>query len=366
MTMFRRSRPRGPILLAGSLVAVLALGCSDDRIAILDGTTYAPDGELVVFGSPIRVYDSTLRSVSPAIPNPAGRADVAAAALSPDGTMGLVADGQFLPSPPPPSATLFRIPTGEIVSRFPFSGFLSAGGGPDVGGFALSPRGDRAFLVSEVRRTADGALLWSTSTRLSSPVFSPDGSILVAIAFGWTESQMAYETTLMAFDADTGAPLYANALGGGSEVDGISLVGDGSRLAGVLTVCQSRGCWQYVATFSTSDGRLLSKVSVPAGVDLEAHEPLAGYVSCARAEDLCASSYRDAVGKGTALWRPDGTLVGTLATTPWRSTIPTSFAPEPRLSPDGTTLALVSSTAVTVYRVSDGVLTGEIRSEDRR
>lgn len=357
MTM--RSRPRPQILFAGSMAAALLLGCSDNRIAFLEGTSYAPDGHLVVFGWPIRVYDSTLRAASPAIPSPADRSEVAAAALSPDGMLGLVAHGHSDPSSTPPSATLFRVPSGEVVSRFSFAGFLTAGS-PDSGGFALSPTGDRAFLASEVRRTADGALLWSTSTRLSSPVFSADGSLLVAIAPGWAADPIAYGTTLMAFDAATGAPLYANPLGTGSELNGVSPIGDGSRLAGVLTICQSRGCWQYLATFSTADGQLISKVPVPIGVTLAAPNPVAGYVSCARTQDLCASSYRDDTSVATALWRADGTFLGTLAKTLITSSISAGLPPQPRLSPDGSTLALVSETAVTVYRVSDGRLAGEI------
>jgi hypothetical protein len=356
MTTRPRPRPR-QILFAGSLAAALALGCSDNRIAILDGTTYAPDGHLVVFGWPIRVYDSTLRATSPAIPSPADRSEIAAAALSSDGMLGLVAHGQSEPSSTPPTATLFRVPSGEVVSRFSFAGFPPAGG-PDIEGFALSPTGDRAFLASEVRRTADGALLWTASTSLSSPVFSADGSVLVAIGSGSTAANSAYETTLMAFDATTGAPLYANALGGGSELTGISLVGDGGRLAGVLTICQSRGCWQYLATFSTADGRLLSQVPVPAGVDLEAPQRFAGYISCARTQDLCVSSYVDAANEGTALWRADGTFLGTLAVTSFNSygTLP----PKPRLAPDGSALALVGQTAVAVYDVNDGRLVGAI------
>ena len=353
MTM--RPRPRHQILFTGSLAAALALGCSDNRISILNGTTYTPDGHLVVFGWPIRVYDSALHAASPAIPSPADRSEVAAAALSTDGTLGLVAHGQFAPEPTPPSATLFRVPTGEVVSRISFAGFAPAGGS-DVGGFALSPQGDRAFLAREVHRTTDGALLWSTPATLSSPVFSADGSILVAIGLGPPPDQQApyYESILMAFDAGTGAPLYANPLGGGSELGEISLLGDGSRLAGVLTTCQSRGCWQYLVTFSIADGRLISKVPVPVGVDV------AGDVSCARTQDLCASSYRDDTSVATALWKADGTFLGTLAKMPISSSISTWPPPQPRLSPDGSTVALVSDTAVSVYQVSDGRLTGEI------
>jgi len=355
MTMRPRPRPREhQILFAGSLAAALALGCSDNRIAILSGTTYAPDGHLVVFGWPIRVYDSALRETSPAIPSPADRSEVAAAALSPDGMLALVAHGQFSPSLTPSSATLFRVPDGEIVGRISFAGFAPAGGS-NVGGFALSPQGDRAFLASEVHRTSDGALLWTAPSRLSSPLFSADGSILVAIGLGLPPDQQApHESILMAFDAGTGVPIYANALGGGSELGEMSLFGDGSRLAGVLTTCQSRGCWQYLVTFSIAEGRLLSKVAVPVGVTV------AGYVSCARTQGLCASSYRDDTSVATALWQADGAFLGTLAKVPASSSISTEPPPRPRLSPDGSTLALVGDTAVSVYRVSDGHLTGEI------
>lgn len=366
MTMRPPPRARSPhrILFAGSLAATLALGCSDGRIAILDGTTYTPDGHLVVFGWPIRVYDSALRAASPAIPSPADRSEITAAALSPDGTLGLVAHSHVATSSTPVSATVFRIPTGQMVSRFSFSGFIPPVGG-DVGGFALSPQGDLAFLVSEVRRSADGALLWSTSTTLYSPVFSADGGMLVAIGFGPTTSQTSYQATLMAFDAATGAPIYANGLGEGSEMDGISLVGDGSRLAAILTTCQSRGCWEYLVTFSTADGKLISKVPVPVGVTLASRDGRAGFISCARTQDLCASSYRDDTSRATALWRTDGTVVGTLAKVSVSSSTDAEPPPHPRLSADGSALALVGPRAVTVYRVSDGGLVGAIRTEDR-
>jgi len=349
-----RPRRRHQVIFAGSLAAALALGCSDNRIAFLAGTTYAADGQLVVFGWPIRAYDSTLRTTSPAIPSPADRSEVAAAALSPDGMLALVAHGQFLPSLTPPSATLFRVPDGEVVSRISFAGF-APGRGSDVGGFALSPQGDRAFLASEVHRTTDGALLWTAPSQLSSPVFSADGSMLVAIGLGPPPDQQApFQSILMAFDAGTGASLYANPLGSGSGLGEISLLGDGSRVAGVLTTCQSRGCWQYLVTFSIADGRLLSKIAVPVGVDV------AGDVSCARTQDLCASSYRDDTSVATALWQADGTFLGTLPKVPVSSSISTGPPPKPRLSPDGSAVALVGDTAVSVYRVSDGHLTGEI------
>jgi len=341
------------ILAVANLVT---LGCGGRITTGISRLAYRPNGDLVAFSASIDIYDADLRKQA-SIPNPAGSHDYRQFDLSADGTVAIVVDYGA-------TANVFRVPGGE-----PIASFMRPGLGSVEMGTALSPHGELVFAnetqVSPATdqgpaqvnvfgvRAADGTPLWTLPGRLNSPGFSPDGAVVFGLNqdFATAGSPNFLDSRLEVFDAATGALRFA--VNAGGRLSNVALGPGGQTLVGVLDTCVSRGCWEYLAAWSLTEGSLLSKVAVPEGVGLSGGAPM---MSCASTEAVCASHFYDGAVEGISVWQPDGTFLRSITRkAPWRVW--------PVVSPDGRFVAVTGDDA-SVYRVDDGSSVGPLRSRD--
>lgn len=331
-----------------------AFGCGGEFTDPIDRVVYRPNGDLVAFSEPIRIFDPKLKQTA-SISNPGAMAPFQRwSDLSGDGMVAVVVHRSGTTT----NADIFHVPDGRHLQTFAIDRFAAR---DQV--IALSPSGDLLFsnelkppdpndplsqaeTTFGVRATADGTQLWSSPASLSSPVFSRDGAIIFgigALAPG-TGDDFIYDVPLTALDAATGQAKFSVSAGG--FVAAIALDPQGQSLVGILDICISRGCWEYIASWSTADGTLLNKVEVPAGMTFRSDRALT--IACATNQDVCASSFFDGDHHGTAVWTTDGTLLRTIP-----AANVSDYVLRPVFSPDGQFVVIGNQDAV-VYRVDDG------------
>jgi hypothetical protein len=349
--------------LAGAMALAPACGRQEPGPVVVDRVAYAPDGTLVALtNSGIFLFDEQLQGQTGRIdlqglPEPLeGRRYVFS--LAADGTVAAVSYAD--PTSSTTSVSLYRIPSGEVLTAFAIPALFPGYTAEMLVALALSPHGDLLAATAAnalglhltMVDTATGAVLWTPADPdVRGPVWSRDGATLFGIG---GPTQPMGGTVLEAYDGRAGLK-WSQELP--DSLGWIATTADGTMLAsqGAPWGCTGATCNHY-PFWSTTDGTALTEVtgmpdSAPAGT-------LHGG-SCAANDDVCATQTEGAgnaavSGVSAYIYRPDGSVVGS-----WAMSSATSLA----LAPDLQFLAASSTTGeeVAVFRVSDGSLVGSHR-----